>query len=247
MYRHSLLVVCTLVACSTPSSTVLDGGPGDDPPAVYPPADHVGGVIAIAEREVFCTELAVCDADLDYADCIAAVDDSATVLPTVPGCQAPAKLELAIACAKVEDVCGDTACDAALEAWTASYTSAACELEVFTVAIGDRYPNGAADSTCDDGIRAAGGWCTRACSTAQQCAGSGAGGKNHFGTENTCAAETFIGGLGCYPTCTSTADCQAWFGETRFGLRIACKSFDDGSSPAPICVRVLDDRGVELP
>jgi hypothetical protein len=140
-------------------------------------------------------------------------------------------------------------CSSALTAWASSYGSQACESDVYSVGIGDRYPIGASDSTCDGGVRADGGWCSRACSTAASCAGTGSNGKNHFGTQNTCAADSFLGGKGCYPTCTSTADCQAWFGETRFGLRIACKQFDDGSAPAntPICVRVNDDRGVELP
>jgi AcrR family transcriptional regulator len=75
----------------------------------------------------------------------------------------------------------------------------------------------------------------------------GAGGTSNFGTQNTCGKDSLPQGFACYPTCTSTAHCQAWFGEMRNGARMACKQFDDGSAPGPICVRVIDNRGTELP
>ena len=198
------------------------------------------------ERAAFCENLAGCDA-LTYQECIDAVDDTATVQFAIAGCFSDQRLEAAIGCVKANPSCSSTACDAQLTSWAQTFASAACESDVYSVGIGDRYPIGASDSTCDGGIRADGGWCTRACSTPQQCAGTGPNGKNHFGTANTCGHDSLPQGFGCYPTCTSTKDCQAWFGETRYGLRIACKQFDDGSAPEPICVRVSDSRGVELP
>ncbi len=251
--RAALLVA--LAACSSDGAAPADGGVDTTvidaqlvdatPDAPAAPVTRTGGVIAIAERQAFCTSLASCG-ELAYADCINAVDDTATVQFAIPGCTAESQLVAAMSCMK-NGTCGS--CASRLDAWATAYASAACESEVYSVGTGDRFPQGSSDSTCTNGIRADGGWCTHACSTAQGCAGTGPNGKNHWGTENVCAHDSLPAGFSCYPTCTSTADCQAWFGETRFGLRIACKQFDDGSAPAdtPICVRVGDDRGVELP
>jgi hypothetical protein len=246
-----LAVVVLLVACSSSSSMDRPDHPDASTTTPDAPAQQsvakVGGVIAIAERKAFCEQLSQCS-DLTYTECIEAVDHSATVQPAIAGCTAPAKLEAVMVCAKSNNICSSTACNAALDTWAQTYASVNCEVDVSSVGIGDRYEIfGGADSQCDGGIRADGGWCTRACSTAQSCTGSGAGGNNHFGTPNVCGHDSLPQGFGCYPTCTSTAHCQAWFGETRFGLRIACKQFSDGSAPAPICVRVSDNRGVELP
>lgn len=218
-----------------------DARPGDGPTATQ--IVRTGGVIAISERNSFCLALAACG-ELDYQECRDAVDDTATVQFAIPGCASEPALVTAMSCMK-SGTCGS--CSGALTTWASTFASSGCESDVYSIGIGDRTPIGAADSHCDGGIRSAGGWCTRACSTSQQCAGTGVNGKNHFGTENTCGADSLLQGKGCYPTCTSTADCQAWFGETRYGLRIACKQFDDGSATEPICVRVNDSRGVELP
>jgi hypothetical protein len=249
------LVVVLLVACTgssssppdNPDASIARDAPTITPDAAWPQVAKVGGVIAIAERVGFCEQLSQCS-DLTYTECIEAVDHAATVQRAITGCTSTAKLESVIACARANNICASTACDASLTAWGQAYASANCEVKVSSVGIGDRFEIfSGADSQCDGGVRAGGGWCTRACSNAQTCAGKANGGKNHFGTLNTCAHETFIGGFGCYPTCTSTAHCQAWFGEMRNGARIACKKFDDGSAPEPICVRVVDNRGVELP
>lgn len=246
---RALLAMLVLVACGDDGGApATDAAIADDAQLDASPPSMVartGGVIAIAERHAFCQALAECG-ELAYQECRDAVDDTATVQFAIPGCASDAQLETAMRCMKT-GTCGT--CAAQLDTWATSYASAACESDVYSVGIGDRYPLGASDSTCDGGIRAEGGWCTRACSTPQQCAGTTGTGANHFGTANTCAADSLLGGKGCYPTCASTKDCQAWFGETRFGLRVACKQFSDGSAPAntPICVRVNDDRGVELP
>jgi hypothetical protein len=249
MKRFVVLVV--LAACSDSSSTMMVAP--DAPAAPLPDAaspgvvTKVGGVIAIAERKAFCEELTMCS-DLTYTECMEAVDHAAAVQVAIPGCTSTAKLEAAIACAKTTDACATTTCDAALTTWSTAYASQNCEVDVYTVGIGDRFEIfSGADSQCDGGIRAGGGWCTRACSNAQQCAGKGDGGNNRFGTPNTCGKDSLPQGFACYPTCTSTAHCQAWYGEMRNGARIACKQFDDGSAPAPVCVRVVDNRGTELP
>lgn len=206
----------------------------------------VGGVIAISERKAFCEKYVACASDVTYAKCMEYVDLTATIEFAVPGCSSPAKLEAAMSCMKSGGTC--SSCAAAIQAWDTAATSQACELELYSIGVGDRwrlYVGG--DSQCDGGIRAQGGWCTHACSNAQQCVGVGDGGKNRFGTANTCGKDSLPQGYACYPTCTSTAHCQAWYGEMRDGLRIACKKFDDGSAPEPICVRVNDNRGTELP
>ena len=257
MPKLVLLIIASCAACGgSDGAAPPDAGTGTDgsnlrdaaPPDV-PWADvaRTGGVIALDERDAFCRKLVSCRTDLTYATCRQAADDTATVQFAIPGCASDARLEAAIACTRVNDVCTGTACDAALNAWATSFASPACESDVYSVGTGDRFPVNASDSTCAGGIRADGGWCTHACSTPQQCAGTGTNGKNHFGAENTCAYDSLPGGYGCYPTCTSTRDCQAWFGETRRGVRMACKKFSDGSAPSPICVRVTDNRGVELP
>ncbi len=256
---RAAVAIVVLVACG--------GGDGDELPATdggvdamavdarmtidapidvpIAPVMRTGGVIALAERHAFCTALASCGA-LAYDECREAVDDTATVQFAIAGCAADAQLATAMGCMK-NGTCAT--CDARLNAWASSYASPACESDTYSVGTGDRFPFYASDSTCENGIRASGGWCTHACSTSAQCAGTGPNGLNHFGTANVCAHDSLPAGFGCYPTCTSTKDCQAWFDETRYGLRIACKVFDDGSAPADtgICVRVSDDRGVELP
>lgn len=229
---------------TTDAGVVLDGAPPTD--AAMATVTRVGGVIALEERAAFCTTLAACGA-LDYEDCRAAADDTTTVQFAIPGCVSDARLEAAVSCVKANPSCSATTCDAVVEAWATAFASTTCESDVYSVGIGDRFPIGASDSTCDGGVRASGGWCTRACSTPQQCAGTGTNGNNHFGTANTCGDDSLLGGHGCYPTCTSTRECQAWFGETRYGQRIACKQFEPSVAPSPICVRVNDNRGVELP
>ena len=247
----AFLVACTS-SSATPSNpdastTPVDAPTTIPPDAAWPGIAKVGGVIAIAERVAFCEELSQCS-DLTYSECIEAVDHAATVQRAIPGCTSTAKLETAMSCVRAANDCSSASCDAVVESWAQAYAGANCEVKVSSVGIGDRFEMfSGADSQCDGGVRAGGGWCTRACSNAQQCAGKGAGGANKFGTANTCAKDSLPQGFGCYPTCTSTAHCQAWFGEMRNGARIACKSFDDGSAPAPICVRVVDNRGIELP
>lgn len=246
------LALVVLAACSSDSSPTMEVAP-DAPAMTMPDAatpgqvTKVGGVIAIAERKAFCEELSSCS-EITYTECIEAVDHAAAVQLAIPGCTSTAKLEAAIACAKTSDVCATTTCEAALTAWGTAYASENCDVDVATVGIGDRFDIfSGADSQCDGGIRAGGGWCTRACANPQQCAGKGPGGNNSFGTANTCGKDSLPQGYACYPTCTSTAHCQAWYGEMRNGARMACKQFDDGSAPGPICVRVIDNRGTELP
>jgi hypothetical protein len=242
--RITSVVTALLCACG-----------GTDEPSYTPDAQpqldattvtRVGGVIALEERASFCSALASCDV-LAYEACRDAVDDTTTVQFAIAGCASDSHLEAAIACIEANPSCGSDTCDVVVQTWAEAFVSPACKIAPYSVGIGDRYPIGASDSTCDGGLRSVAGWCTRACSTPQQCAGTGSDARNHFGTQNTCAKDTLLTGFSCYPTCTSTRDCQAWFGETRQGLRVACKQFDDGSAPVPICVRVNDNRGVELP
>jgi hypothetical protein len=208
------------------------------------------GVIPRLAREAFCVEVATAT-DVVYDECIRLAKDTATVLFTLPACSADENLLAAINCALGAGVCA-AECVTAFEAWQTSLSDADCEPRINSIGAGDAVPEGGSDSWCDRGVRAAGGWCSRPCGSSTDtttCSGSGAGALNHFGTPNVCAPETFMGGFGCYPSCTSTVDCQNWFGDMAFGSPIVCRSFSTSVAALPICVRVdgTTPSGMDLP
>jgi hypothetical protein len=209
------------------------------------------GIIPAAAREQFCVALAGCNV-IDYDLCLRRANDTATVLFALPACAGDERLLAAMNCVAGIDFCTSSACDAAVSAWADAIASLSCEVKLYSIGIGDAYPEGASDSVCDGGLRVAGGWCGRACAGAADttnCAGNGPDGRNHFGTPNVCAPETYIGGWGCYPGCSSTVDCKNLFGDVRNGRRIACMSFSASVAASPICVRMDADTppGTELP
>lgn len=213
------------------------------------PVTLANGVMSRADRIAFCTEVANCKDSIKYTDCLRYATTSAVADFARPGCGATPLLLTAAGCQRAVELCGSNACDAAIDAWwarakTVLDSGGKCSIGSGELGIGDAFaPLGFGDSMCQ-GVRAGGGWCTGACSRDSACQGSHASGKNVFGTSNLCGPDTLIGGGGCYPTCTTTAQCVDWYGVNEGGqLRTTtCRKFPQLA--APICVQNTTD-GVE--
>ncbi|MFO0751005.1 MAG: hypothetical protein U1F43_35825 [Myxococcota bacterium] len=226
----------------TPDTAPTDVEPdaADDPPPTDIALDD--GIIPLDARQAFCTEMAACDAaTFDY--CMELVDEDATIHFYQPGCDRTARLLDAMRCFPTMDDCGDT-CNAELEAWYDLFDSPSCLIRRGSIGIGDRFPPGDADAvTCASGA-GLDGWCSAACELDSDCAGSGPQGRNHFGTANRCALN--LDGYACYPTCTSSVDCQNWFGATVDGARMACIKYPVfAATCSPVGLDTV--LGVELP